>query len=142
MHWYAAHGSAWVVRQTSVEYLCPAVSGGVLDVTTWVSGWRRVRAQREYVMRRQSDGGLIARGSADWVYVDRDTGWPRRIPPELATGFGDPGETVLTPYRLPSHGLEAGAFRLRHQTGAFLDLQGRSTPAPQAMLDALLQGEE
>lgn len=52
MDWYAARGTGWVVRQISVEYLHPVTAGDVLDVTTWVSGWRGVRAQREYLMRR------------------------------------------------------------------------------------------
>jgi acyl-CoA thioester hydrolase len=241
MSWHDTRGAAWVVRQISVEYLRPAVAGDVLDITTWISGWRGVRARREYEMRRQADGEPIARASAEWVYLDRETGRPRRIPKEMAASIGTAGETVVKPSRLPAQGLDAGSFRWRHQvkryeidamqhvnnavylnwveeakfraaeavgwpvermraenfvtvqirhdteyflpavygdeievvsrlfdlrrvrgswlheiyrmgssellvrnysTGAFLDLEGRPAPAPQAMLDALLQGED
>src|SRR5947209_7708204 len=59
--WYDAHGTAWVLRGVTVEVLRPAISRDVLEVSTWVSSWRRVRAQREYHIRRPADGALIVR---------------------------------------------------------------------------------
>ncbi|RME49348.1 MAG: hypothetical protein D6791_00975 [Chloroflexi bacterium] len=115
MDWYETHGTAWVIRRMSIEYLQSVVAGDVLEVTTWVSGWRGVRAQREYEMRWQADSALVARASAEWVYLDRATGRPRRIPSEVADLIGAGGERVVRPYRLPAQGVEAGTFRWRHQ---------------------------
>ncbi|HYN87101.1 MAG TPA: thioesterase family protein, partial [Ardenticatenaceae bacterium] len=115
MEWYETQEAAWVIRRITVEYLRPALSGQVLGVTTWISSQGRVRAQREYEIRRPADGELIARASATWIYVDRASGQPRRIPGELAPAFGPPGRAALQPAALPERGLEAGSFLWRHQ---------------------------
>ena len=128
--WYETQGTVWVLRQISIEYLKPAVSGDVLEVTTWISGWRRVRAQREYEMRRRSDGEVIARASADWVYIDRDSAWPRRIPVAIAEEVGSGGETVVGPFRLPAEGLDSGTFLWQHGVKRYeIDANGHANNA-------------
>jgi acyl-CoA thioester hydrolase len=119
MTWHAERGVAWVVRRITLEYLRPAGSGDVLDITTWVSSWGRTHSQREYAAVRRSDGLPIVNASADWVFVDRATGRPTRIPVDLADIFGGDTRCATRPYPLPEKGLDAGAFRWRHRVARY-----------------------
>lgn len=112
--WYANQGTAWVIRAITVEYLRPAVADDVLEVTTWVSNWRRVWAQREYLMQRRSDQEVVARASAKWVYVDRATGQPQRIPADIERLIGV-REGAVRPYRLPEERLGQHEFHWPHR---------------------------
>lgn len=112
--WYADQGTAWVIRRITVEYLQPSVADDVLEVTTWVSHWRRVWAQREYLMRRRSDQQVVARASAKWVYLDRETGRPRRIPADIERLIGARAG-VIKPYQLPAERMGQRAFRWPHK---------------------------
>lgn len=82
-----AMGATWVVREHHVEYLYPAHSGEEIEIQTWVANIRRVRSLRKYRFLRKSDGQLLVRGESDWVYVERETGQPRRIPEEVVKVF-------------------------------------------------------
>ena len=44
--WYDEHGAVWVMRDIVIEYLKPAAINDELDVTTWISDFRRVRSHR------------------------------------------------------------------------------------------------
>jgi YbgC/YbaW family acyl-CoA thioester hydrolase len=81
--WYRARGVGWVVRRLSVRYDAPAGYGDEVAITTWVSGMRGVRSSREYDVTHVA-GGRVARGRAEWVYMDAQTGQPSRIPDEWA----------------------------------------------------------
>ncbi len=82
-----ALGATWVVREHKVEYLLPAFADEEIEVQTWVVNIRRVRSLRKYRFVRFSDGMLLVRGETDWVFVDLDTGRPRRIPEEIVNIF-------------------------------------------------------
>ena len=82
-----ALGATWVVREHKVEYLLPAFADEEIEVQTWVVNIRRVRSLRKYRFVRISDGMLLVRGETDWVFVDLDTGRPRRIPEEIVNIF-------------------------------------------------------
>ena len=82
-----ALGATWVVREHKVEYLLPAFANEEIEVQTWVVNIRRVRSLRKYRFFRISDGMLLVRGETDWVFVDLDTGRPRRIPEEIVNIF-------------------------------------------------------
>jgi acyl-CoA thioester hydrolase len=77
MDWYKAAGTQWVIRKLTARYHTPALYGDELEVTTWVSDLRRVRSQREYDVRRVSDGQRVLRARHDWVYMDMSTDRPR-----------------------------------------------------------------
>ncbi len=85
--WYTDNRTAWVLRGLRAQYLTPAYENDVIDIETWLSDVRRVRGNREYVLRRPKDGGIIARAQADWVYVDRANLAPLRIPAEALAQF-------------------------------------------------------
>lgn len=79
-------GHIWLIRETDIEYLHPLRYGDTLEITTWVGDFRRVRSRRYYELRNQA-GEIVARASTDWVYVNRETGMPSSIPPEMMLNF-------------------------------------------------------
>ena len=78
-----AAGATWVVRSHNIEYLSPLFAGEDVTVLTWVVNFRRVRSLRRYRFLRVRDDVLLARGETDWVFVDTDSGRPRKIPAEI-----------------------------------------------------------
>lgn len=88
---HATHGTAWVVRRMSLLLLAPAHTNEELEITTWASHFVRVRGGREYRIENLTTGKSVAQGIAEWVYVDRKTGMPRPIPPQVAADFDVPG---------------------------------------------------
>jgi acyl-CoA thioester hydrolase len=92
MDWYKAAGTQWVIRKLTARYHTPALYGDELEVTTWVSDLRRVRSQREYDVRRVSDGQRVLRARHDWVYMDMSTDRPRRVPENAVENFDPSGD--------------------------------------------------
>ncbi len=97
--WYEEHGTIWVIRELTVEYLQPARAGDELEIHTWVADMRRVRSQREYETFRLPDMTLLVRASADWVYIERASGRPIRIPLEAQAIFGQGDRYAVPPLR-------------------------------------------
>lgn len=86
--WYEQRGSAWVVRDMSIQFgMLPGIDE-YLSMATWLSEFRRVQAYREYALWNERTGRMIARGRARWAYIDRTRGVPIRIHDELLDGFG------------------------------------------------------
>ena len=75
-----AENTTWYVREHRIEYLLPAFLGEEIEVRTWISEIKRVRAHRRYEFLRKSDGKVVVKGETDWVYVDATTGRPLAIP--------------------------------------------------------------
>lgn len=69
-----------VARSYQIDYLQPAFLGDTLGVTTWVRYARGIKAERDFQIHRISDGAVLARASSLWVWVDRYTGRPIKIP--------------------------------------------------------------
>jgi acyl-CoA thioester hydrolase len=84
---YLALGLGTVARQTRIEYKQPAVLGDTLEITTYLSDVRSIRATRHFILRRQADQALLAQGYVVWVFIDLNSGKPVRIPDELLAGF-------------------------------------------------------
>jgi acyl-CoA thioester hydrolase len=116
LEWYEAQGTVWVIRKMTIEYLRPAFADDELEVTTWISAFHRVRAYREYEVRlvrrgevtspllgsealSRPEDDLIACAQADWVYVNRQTSRPARIPAEALALFAPNGQSALPPHR-------------------------------------------
>lgn len=98
--WYAQRNCGWVIREITLEYLQPLRLNDALQIHTWVADWRRVRSHREYTVHRTSDGALLVRASTDWVFINRVTLWPARIPPEAIAAFVlEEGGYALPPLR-------------------------------------------
>ncbi|MEN8242276.1 MAG: thioesterase family protein [Chloroflexota bacterium] len=84
---YSEMGVIWLIRDTEVEYLKPLRYGDTAAVTTWVGDFRRVRSRRIYQIQNQEANGVLARGSTDWVLLDRETFRPVTIPEEMKIAF-------------------------------------------------------
>src|SRR5439155_12650768 len=85
--WYARTGAMWIVRRSTFEVTRPARAGERLAIRTWVEDFRRVRSHRRYAVHG-ADGAPVLEALTDWVYVDVESGRPRRVPRELETAFG------------------------------------------------------
>jgi len=99
-------GVGWLARRSHIDYVRPARHGDELDVTTYITRFSRIRAQRDYDFVRASDGAPVAHAAIDWVLFNRSTGAPARLSAEVMLAFRpegpdpDPG-TALDTTRLP-----------------------------------------
>lgn len=84
---YKATGATWVVRSHSIEYLRPAFAGDEIIISTWVADFRRLRSRRKYKFVRVRDEAVLAAAQTDWVFIDLESGKPRRIPRDLVEAF-------------------------------------------------------
>lgn len=82
-----AAGATWVVREHRLRYLRSAFAGDGLEVRTWVATMARFNSLRRTEIVRLPDGVVLAWAATDWAFLDRETGRPRRIPPEVAAAF-------------------------------------------------------
>lgn len=80
-------GASWVVRSHHIEYLQPAFAGDRLVVCTWVSNLRKVSSLRKYLLLRETDHTVIARGETNWVFVESRSGRPLAIPKQVFSLF-------------------------------------------------------
>jgi acyl-CoA thioester hydrolase len=78
---------AIVARRYHIEYRQQAFLNEELEISTWISDVRRATAVRHYAVHRVRDGALLARARALWVWVDPETGRPRRVPPSFIDDF-------------------------------------------------------
>lgn len=120
---YRQLGTLWVIRETGIEYLRPILPQQTVEVTTWVADFRRVVSRRMYVLRVA--GEVAAQAYTDWVYIDRRSQKPLRIPREMALAFvpeGGNGETIeRSPLELPPRPAEPVTILHRVEWG---DLDG------------------
>ncbi|HJR80421.1 MAG TPA: thioesterase family protein [Anaerolineales bacterium] len=79
--------TGWFVREHRIEYLSPAYLGDEIEVRTWASEMRRVRAQRKYEFIRKADGKVVVKGETQWIFVELTTGRPIPIPAEILALF-------------------------------------------------------
>lgn len=82
---YDRTGTLWLVRRTAVTRLGPIRYGDELEGATWIADFRRVRSRRDYEVSTRER--VVARATTDWVFVDRATMKPRRIPREFEAMF-------------------------------------------------------
>ena len=111
-------GRRWLVRETDIEYLYPLCYGDLLQVRTWLVGFRRVRLCRVYELRLVGSGELVARARSDWVFLDSATGLTVSIPTDMMAAFfpGGPPEQTPPRSRFPSAPPRPpGAFSLLRQ---------------------------
>ena len=96
--WYIERGLTWVVRAAELAILEPVLLGQTLDISTAVTGFRKVWARRR-TEARLPGGTLALWGHTDWVMTD-DRGLPARIPSEFPGAFSVPPGT-FEPGRVP-----------------------------------------
>jgi acyl-ACP thioesterase len=81
-----------------------------MNVSTEVSGFRRVWARRRSEVRRGAGGPLLATALIDWVLLDAQ-GRPSRIPNEILGAFDVPPPNSATPLRVRLSPPPPGAAR-------------------------------
>ncbi|MFN8543828.1 MAG: thioesterase [Candidatus Binatia bacterium] len=142
--WYAAAGTTWIVRRSTVDVLRPVTDGAPLAVRTWVEEFRRVRSLRRYEIHA-GDAERCLDAVTDWVYVDAATGRPRRAPAEMEARLGVlPGATsgLRAPWSAPAPPATSGRASARVRF-ADVDTVGHMNNAAyvdvaeQALLDVL-----
>ena len=98
--WYADRNLAWVVRAVELAVLAPLRLGETIELTTAVTGFRRVWSRRRTEGRRE-DGSLALWAHTDWVMTDTVRGLPGRVPDvfpaafAVAPGTFEPGRVSL-----------------------------------------------
>lgn len=98
---YRRQGVIWLIRDTEIEYLSPLRYGDTAEVTTWVDDFRRVRSRRIYEIRRKGEQDLLARGSTDWVLLDRENLRPVSVPDQMKLAFFPEGVPAMDGERQP-----------------------------------------
>jgi acyl-CoA thioester hydrolase len=84
---YLENGAVWVVRSHFITYIRPAFAGETITLRTWVAEFRQRSSSRRYLVRCTNDQRVLVEAETVWVYVDRQSGRPRKIPDELRAAF-------------------------------------------------------
>ena len=100
-HWNAAappeHRDAyvWVVVRHEIDYLRAAGPDESVTGRTWVGEAPRGARFDRHVEFVGDDGRLKVRAKTTWAILDKATGRPLRVPPEVAAAFlGDSGPAI------------------------------------------------
>ena len=64
-----------------------AFAGEQVTALTWVVNFRRVRSLRRYRFLKHGGRTVLAEGETEWIFIDADSGRPRKIPGEVAEAF-------------------------------------------------------
>jgi acyl-CoA thioester hydrolase len=84
---YQELGAAFVVRRHEIDYLAPAYAHDRVVVATWPGKMVRFTAERSHQIVRVADGQTLARAHTVWVYLDSQTGRPKRMPADMIAAF-------------------------------------------------------
>lgn len=84
---YQRLGSSWIARSHHIEYLRPAFAGDEIEIQTWVCNLKRARSLRRYRFLNANTRSVLAQAETDWVYVNAETGRPRKIDKEVSEAF-------------------------------------------------------
>jgi acyl-CoA thioester hydrolase len=84
---YLENGAVWVVRSHFITYFRPAFADETITLRTCVPEFRQRSSSRRYLVRRTNDRHVLVEAETVWVYVDRQSGRPRKIPDELRAAF-------------------------------------------------------
>jgi acyl-CoA thioester hydrolase len=84
---YLRSGAVWVVRSHFITYIRPAFEGETITLQTWVPEIKQRSSLRKYLVLRTNDQSVLVEAETNWVYVDRQSRRPLRIPDELRVAF-------------------------------------------------------
>jgi acyl-CoA thioester hydrolase len=84
---YLQNGAVWVVRSHFISYLRPAFAGETITLQTWVAETKQRSSLRRYLVVRTNDQRVLVEAETNWVYIDRQSGRPLRIPDDLRAAF-------------------------------------------------------
>jgi acyl-CoA thioester hydrolase len=92
-HWDAVaaleHKDAyfWVVVRHEIDYLRPAHEGDVITARTWVGDAPQGARFDRLVEFTGADGKIRVRAKTQWAIIDKASGRPIRVPPEVVAPF-------------------------------------------------------
>jgi acyl-CoA thioester hydrolase len=92
-HWEAladpGHKKAyhWVVVRHEIDYLQPANERDRIIARTWVGERPRGARFDRFVDFTRADGKICVRAKTQWAIIDKISGRPVRIPPEVIAPF-------------------------------------------------------
>lgn len=95
-HWHAMANAddiknlGWVVTRHEMEYRAAGFLGDELVARTWIGETTPLSCERFVEIRRSSDDRVLMRARSIWIPVDRTSGRPRRIGPQVLAAFRDP----------------------------------------------------
>ncbi|MFC4454990.1 thioesterase family protein [Deinococcus sonorensis] len=81
-------GTVAVVRKHTIHYHRPARLDEDINIHTCISGATGLRAIRTNRITHADTGDLVVDGQTEWVWVDPDSGRPKRPTAELLSKFG------------------------------------------------------
>ena len=84
---YLQSGGVWVVRSHFITYIRPAFEGETIVLQTWVAEIKQRSSLRKYLVLRANDQSVVVEAETNWVYVDRQSRRPVRIPDDLRAAF-------------------------------------------------------
>lgn len=87
---YQAVGCIFLIRRHEVDYVRSAMGGDEIRIITWAEEFRQASATRMTRILRARDDAELVVARTDWVFVTIDGMRPRRIPPEVVSGFSGP----------------------------------------------------
>jgi acyl-CoA thioester hydrolase len=92
-HWYATaparHRDAyvWVVTRHEIDYLRAVLPGETVTGRTWIEQPPRGARFDRHMEFTGEDGKPRVRAKTTWAVLDRTTGRPLRVPPEVTAAF-------------------------------------------------------
>jgi acyl-CoA thioester hydrolase len=92
-HWdsvaHQAHRDAyfWVVVRHEIDYLRPAHAGDVVKARTWIGDASQGARSNRFIEFTGPDGKLCVRANTQWAIIDKASGRPIRVPPEVLAPF-------------------------------------------------------
>ena len=96
-HWESAADPAhrdsyiWVVVRHEIDYLRPAHEGNSIAARTWVGEAPQGARFDRFVEFSGPEGKTCVRARTMWAILDRSTGRPIRVPPQVVAPFVDRG---------------------------------------------------
>jgi len=92
-HWYAVAPPdhvdryIWVVTRHEIDYLRAVLPGETVTGRTWVGEAPKGARFDRHMEFTGEDGKVRVRAKTTWAIIDKATGRPLRVPPEVAAPF-------------------------------------------------------
>ena len=92
-HWYSVADAGhqddyiWVVVRHEIDYLRAAFAGDVLTASTWVGEVPKGARFDRHMEFVGEDGKVRVRARTQWAIIDKASGRPIRVPPEVVEPF-------------------------------------------------------
>jgi len=92
-HWYAlappeyADRYIWVVTRHEIDYLRAVLAGETVTGRTWVPDPPKGARFDRHMEFTGADGKVRVKARTTWAIIDKATGRPLRVPPDMAAMF-------------------------------------------------------